>query len=75
MAQVLPVIQIKVNSSGSWANLITCNSGQYRDVKAACEILAKASKGPVSFKAFDTASGELIEFYRDGEWRSQERKD
>lgn len=55
-------IQIKVNVSGSWANLINCNSQDEKAVKAACEALAKFHRGSIRFKVLD-ADGGVIEQY------------
>lgn len=46
-------IQIKINVAGSWANLVRCAPVRLGEVKAACEALATAHLGPVSFKALD----------------------
>jgi hypothetical protein len=44
-------ICIKVNSSGSWANLIPCvGISRLESAKAACEALALASQGDISFR-------------------------
>jgi hypothetical protein len=52
-------ICIKVNSSGSWANLIPVVSALELDVaKLACADLAQASVGDVSFKV--VRDGETI---------------
>lgn len=55
-------ILIKVNVSGSWANLVNCPADRFEDVKAHCEALAKAHRGCIRFKALD-ADGGVIEQY------------
>ncbi|MDO8934209.1 MAG: hypothetical protein Q7U97_17605 [Rhodocyclaceae bacterium] len=57
-------VTFKVNSSGSWANLVTCDAGRYDEVKKACEVIAKA--GHVKFKALDADGGELEYYGSDG---------
>ena len=48
------IIRIKVNVSGSWANLVDCDARHYAAVKAACVTLAKAHQGGrIRFKALD----------------------
>ena len=37
-------VTFKVNGSGSWANLATVTTEHYDEVKAACEVIAKASE-------------------------------
>jgi hypothetical protein len=55
-------ICIKVNSSGSWANLIPCvGMPHLESAKAACEALAQASLGDISFKV--VRDGETISQY------------
>lgn len=51
-------VTFKVNVSGSWANLVTCDSERIDDVKAACETIAQAGNG-AKFKILDAAGGEL----------------
>ncbi len=53
---------VKVNCSGSWANLIHCDANRLPGVKAACEDLAKAHGGSISFKVID-AAGDTVAFY------------
>lgn len=55
-------VQFKINTAGSWANLVTVRAGQYEQVKAALEALAKASIFRPRFKALD-ADGGVIETY------------
>lgn len=52
----------KVNVSGSWANLVWCDSSRYEAVKAACETLAQAAGHDIRFKVIDVAGG-LLETY------------
>ena len=40
-------VLIKVNASGSWANLVRCHVDQYDEVKAACDVLANAHRGSI----------------------------
>lgn len=51
-------VTFKVNVSGSWANLVTCNTERIDEVKAACETIAKAGNG-AKFKILDACGGEL----------------
>ena len=37
-------VTFKVNASGSWANLVTCDVERIDEVKKACEVLAKGSR-------------------------------
>lgn len=53
--------QIKVNVSGSWANLVSVAPKRLGEVKAACEQLAVAHLGPIAFKVIDTDRGLTIE--------------
>ncbi len=55
-------VTLKVNCSGSWANLLVCPSEHYDEVKAACVILATAAGQRVKFKALDAAGGLLEEY-------------
>lgn len=57
-------IQIKVNTAGSWANLIHCDATRFAAAKAACAGLAEAHLGLIRFKALDEA-GDVIEQYDD----------
>lgn len=54
-------LQIKVNVSGSWANLLTFSSSRLGEVKAACEHLASAQLGPIAFKVIDGDTGATVE--------------
>lgn len=62
-------VTFKVNTAGSWANLCTCDGDRIDEVKAACEIIAKA--GRAKFKYVD-ADGGVIEEYngRVDVWRT-----
>lgn len=51
---------IKVNCSGSWANLVPCVvPGRIEAAKAACEALAQASVGDIAFRIID--NGTVVE--------------
>lgn len=53
---------IKVNCSGSWANLIpVVGISRLESAKAACEALALASVGDISFRIID--NGQVVEQY------------
>lgn len=52
-------IQIKVNVSGSWANLVWCDADDYQLVKDACDALALVACYPVRFRIIDVAGGDL----------------
>lgn len=55
-------ICIKVNCSGSWANLIPCvGVSRLESAKAACEALALASLGDISFHI--VRDGEIVELF------------
>lgn len=49
----MPRYQIKVNVSGSWANLCSCPPDRLDAVKAACEQLAFALDHGIVFKVLD----------------------
>lgn len=49
----MPRYQIKVNVSGSWANLCSCPPDRLDAVKAACEQLAFALDHGIVFKVID----------------------
>lgn len=51
-------VAFKINVSGSWASLVTCDTGRIDEVKAACETIANAGKG-AKFKILDAVGGEL----------------
>ncbi len=55
-------VQIKVNTAGSWANVVSCSVAHYAEVKVALEVLAKAQGRNVRFKILD-AEGGVIELY------------
>lgn len=55
-------VQLKINTAGSWANVISYDVKHYDVVKAACEVLAKAQGRNVHFKIVD-AEGGTIELY------------
>lgn len=54
-------LQIKVNVAGSWANLVTVAPKRLGEVKTACEQLAAAHLGPISFKVVDGDTGTTVE--------------
>lgn len=71
---------IKVNSSGSWANLCSCPPDRLDAVKAACEQLAFALDHGIVFKVLDCASETVVCLYnnrpRSGEphgWHAPQR--
>lgn len=51
-------VTFKINVSGSWANLVTCDTDRIDEVKAACEVIANAGNG-AKFKILDAAGGEI----------------
>ena len=53
-------VTFKVNTSGSWANLVTCDADRVDEVKKACEVIAKGSR--IKFKYVDAAGGTIEEF-------------
>lgn len=56
----MPRYQIKVNTAGSWANLVSCPRDRLDAVKAACEALAAVCNHGIAFKAVDAASGDIV---------------
>ena len=56
----MPRYQIKVNVSGSWANLCSCPPDRLDAVKAACETLAAALDHGV---AFEVSSRMLVAIF------------
>lgn len=53
-------VTFKINTSGSWANLVTCSTDQIDEVKASCEKISKAGGGVgVKFKILDAAGSEI----------------
>ena len=60
-------VTFKVNTSGSWANLCTCDSERIDAVKTACEAIAKA--GGAKFKYVDAVGGTIEEYaFKNGGW-------
>lgn len=55
-------VMIKVNVSGSWANLVWCDASNYEAVKDACEVLAQAAGHAVRFRAIDVSGGDIAHF-------------
>lgn len=53
-------LQIKVNVSGSWANLVSFAPNRAGEVKAACELLAAHHLGPIAFKCIDGDTGQTL---------------
>lgn len=51
-------VKFKINVSGSWASLVTCDTDRMDEVKAACETIAKAGNG-AKFKILDADGGEI----------------
>lgn len=65
-------VTFKLNTSGSWANLVTCDSKRIDEVKAACVAIAQA--GCVKFKYVDAAGGTIEEYAgRLGGWCEPKR--
>lgn len=54
---------IKVNVSGSWANLCTSPPDRLEAVKVACEQLAFALDHGIVFKVIDCASESVVALY------------
>lgn len=54
------MVTFKLNTAGSWANLVTCDQERYDEVKNACAIIA--STGRVKFKVVDAAGGTVEEY-------------
>jgi hypothetical protein len=81
MAQRVPDssrVTFKINTSGSWANLVTCDAVLIDEVKAACETIALAGNG-AKFKILDDAGGEIESYGCDSRkghtgWRASERR-
>lgn len=66
-------VTFKVNTAGSWANLVTCDTDRVEEVKAACAIIASGSR--VKFKYVDACGGTIEEYgpsHRTGlrDWRA-----
>lgn len=55
--------QIKVNASGSWANLCSSPADRLDAVKAACEQLAFALDHGIVFKIIDCQTDQAIALY------------
>lgn len=54
---------IKVNASGSWANLVSCPPDRLDAVKAACEQLASACDHGLAFKILDCQTEQVVAHY------------
>lgn len=52
-------IKLKLNASGSWANVGVFRVDDYDRVKTACLILAESSTSRLKFKLVDAVGGEL----------------
>jgi len=61
-------VTFKVNTAGSWANLVTCDAERVDEVKAACAVIG--SRGEAKFKYVDAAGGEIECYGKDryGHW-------
>lgn len=55
-------VTFKVNTAGSWANLMTVPVEHYEEAKAACTTLAAAAGNRVKFKIVDQCGGEIEYF-------------
>lgn len=55
-------VTFKVNTAGSWANLVTVPVERYDEAKEACSKLADACCMRVKFKIVDQAGGEFEYF-------------
>ncbi len=71
-------VHLKVNASGSWANVMTLNVDDYDRVKTACLTLAECAKTNLKFKLVDDAGGtlEYLEYDRSAyeyRWHSPRR--
>lgn len=51
---------IKVNTAGSWANLVSCPPDKLDAVKVACEGLAACLDHGIAFKVLDAATGAVV---------------
>lgn len=54
---------IKVNVSGSWANLCSCPGYRLDSVKAACESLAFAIDHGIAFEVIDCKTNDVVATY------------
>lgn len=52
-------VTLKLNASGSWANVGVFRVDDYDRVKTACLILAESATGRLKFKLVDAIGGEL----------------
>lgn len=55
-------VTVKVNCSGSWANLAICSTDECDKVKAACEAIGSAVASPIKFKIVDADGGTIEEY-------------
>ncbi len=56
----MPRYEIKVNTRGSWANLVSCPPDKLDAVKDACAQLAFYLDHGIAFKVIDAASGNVV---------------
>lgn len=56
----MPRYEIKVNTRGSWANLVSCPPDKLDAVKDACAQLAFYLDHGIAFKVIDAASGTTV---------------
>lgn len=54
---------IKVNTAGSWANLVSCLPEALDAVKLACEDLARAIDHGIAFKVIDCKTAQVVALY------------
>ena len=54
---------VKVNVSGSWANLCSCPEYRLEAVKVACEQLAFALDHGIVFKVIDCKTEQVVALY------------
>lgn len=70
-------VTFKVNTAGSWANLVTIDAERYDEAKAACVTLANAAGQRVRFKIVDAENGTIEEYGPNGygqyDWHTPKR--
>lgn len=54
---------IKVNTRGSWGNLVSCPPERLDAVKAACESLAFALDHGIAFKVIDCKTEQVVALF------------
>lgn len=57
-------LYVKINSNGSWANLVSCTSDRLEELKGACEVLADLNGSRVGFKVLESGGAVVAEFVR-----------